>query len=148
MPQYNEFYKQFTQKLSVSIASFPQNFNVPNHQNNKAYLGYNTGKSGIKFYTEYTSRGYSQGYVGFIVGVYLDGSNYNSRLHKLSQHRSNIESSIGDKLNWIDTDRAGRIFYILRKNIEDEQQWASIINWEIEKLIKIIHTFQPYIDEL
>lgn len=148
MSKYNRFYEQFIEKLKKNITSFPLEFVVPNHQNNKAYLGYNTGKSGIKFYTEYTSKGYSQGYTGFIVGVYLDGPRYESRLHKLSQHRSNIESSIGDKLNWIDTGRAGRIFYILREDIKNEKQWHYIIDWEIQKLIKIIHTFQPYIDDL
>lgn len=148
MPEYNRFYRIFRNKLSNNIALFPDNFNIPNHQNNRAYLGYNTGKSNIKYYTEYTSRGYAQGYIGFIVGVYLDGVLYEERLSELSRFKDKIEADIGQKLDWINTGNAGRIFFILREDITEENIWDEIMDWKIEKLSKIINTFQAYINDL
>jgi len=148
MNGYNEFYRLFRQKLEEKKSIFPVDFQIPNHQNNRAYLGYNTGKSAVKYYTEYTSRGYSQGYIGFVVGIYLDGANYENRLHKLQQHKDEIEATIGEKLHWIDTGKAGRIFFLLEEDFDNIKDWDSTMNWEIEKLAKLIPAFQKYIRDL
>jgi len=108
---YNEFYNLFRQKLEQSRHRFPENFSVPNHQRDKAYLNYKTGRGRIKFYTEYTTGGYGEGYTGFIVGLYLDGPLYEERLHKLEAHKNKIENNIGESLYWLNTGRAGRFFF-------------------------------------
>jgi len=151
MNDYNEFYRIFREKLEENKSIFPVEFQIPNHQNNRAYIGYNSGKTKIDYYTEYTSRGYGQGCIGFAVGVFIGTSvheSYQNRLHKLQQHKDVIEATIGEKLHWIDTGKAGRIFFLLEEDFDNIKNWDSTMNWEIEKLAKLIPAFQKYIRAL
>jgi len=151
MNDYNEFYRIFREKLEENKSIFPVAFEIPNHQKNRAYMSYKLGKSKIDCYTEYTSGGYGQGYIGFVVGVFIGSTvheSYESRLHKLQQHKDEIEATIGEKLHWIDTGRAGRIFFLLEEEFNNINNWDSIMNWEIEKLAKIIPAFKKYIKGL
>ena len=148
MSIYNDFYKQFIPEISKRVSEFPVDFSVPSHQDSRAYLGYKTGRSGIKYYSEYTSRGYGAGYVGFIVGVYLDGPMYEERFRQLKISRMSIESKVQSSLTWLDTGRAGRIFFHLDQGIGDKTKWSKIIEWEIDKLQKIVEVFKPHIQDL
>ena len=148
MNDYNEFYQVFIEKLTNSRKLFPADFTIPNHQINRAYLGYSTGRGGLKYYTEYTSRGYGQGYVGFIVGVYIDGQDYEYNLQKLKQHKNTIEDKLGEHIYWINTGRAGRIFFRLDESFGNSQSWDNVMDWEIKRLSMIINVFSPYIREL
>jgi len=148
MASYDDFYEQFILELSRRRNEFPQNFIIPTHQKGKAYLGYNTGKSNLRYYTEYTSRGYGQGHEGFIVGLYMDGKFYEERLQLLYIHQTNIELEIGPSLVWLDTGRAGRIFFRLGEDFQNKTNWSEIIAWEIDMLQKVVKVFKPYLREL
>lgn len=151
MNDYNDFYRIFKEKLKEKMPIFPDNFIIPNHQSNRAYLSFKAGITHLDYYTEYTSRGYGQGYIGFAVGVFVGSTpneSYEIRLHQLQQHKDEIEATIGEKLHWIDTGRAGRIFFLLEEEFNNINNWDSIMNWEIEKLAKLIPAFQKYINGL
>ena len=150
MSIYNEFYKKFIPELTKRLDEFPSYFKgVPNHRKGKPYLGYPTGIGRVQYYTEYTSKGYKQGYTGYIVGVYIDSEDYLEKFQFLEQFKDEIEEKFGSSLVWLDTGRAGRIFVRLDTDIRtDIQEWDNVIEWAISKLIEIVKVFQEYLEKL
>ena len=51
-------------------------------------------------------------------------------------------------ITWLDNGRAGRIFFYLDQPIADKTKWSKIIEWEIDKLQKIVEAFKPHIQDL
>ncbi len=142
---YDEFYEQYIPELKSKLDEFPSFVrNIPNHRKKKSYIGFSAGKSGIQYYSEYTGRGYLGGHnKGYIVGLYIDGTNYKEKLDYFTQFKSNLD----DSLIWLDTGRAGRVFYRLSGLIDDKSAWQNVIDWQIEKLIKVMNEFHPYIEK-
>ncbi len=146
---YNEFYKYFIDELKKRGEEFPEWFKIPKHKEGANSLGYKVGISDIEFYTEYTTKGYSKGYKGFIVGVVMDSDNYIKKYNYLKKYKDEIEEKLNRKLEWVETKKACRIFIIERdKKVDDKEYWNEIIKFQIDNLIKIIEVFKPYIDNM
>ena len=118
---YDDYYKKFIDELKIRKSEFPDFFQIPTHQGGRYYLGYNSGIANVKFYTEYTTKGYSKGYKGFITGIYIDGDNYLEKFNQLKNSENEIEKKLHQKLYWLDTDRAGRIFTWQDKVINNKE---------------------------
>ena len=146
--KYDEFYKELISALNQRKNEFPEYFKIPNHQSQRAYLGYSTGISDIRYYTEYTSRGYGGNFKGFIVGLYMEGKLYKQRLDYFEMNKFEIESLLDSSIVWLDTGKAGRIFFRYGEKIENKDKWKEIIQWEIDTLKTIVNVFQPHIDKL
>jgi len=145
---YDNFFEIFVAKLNQRKHEFPGWFKIPNHRSNKPYIGYSTGVGSVQYYTEYTSKGYGMGYTGFIVGVYLDGEKYSSRLQNLERYKETINNKVDSDLHWIDTGKAGRIFFRQDENINSREMWSDISDWQIDKLKITIELFYKYIQDL
>ncbi len=145
---YDEYFEEFIPELNSRVNEFSNQFNVPNHRRGKPYLGYRTGVSNVQFYTEYTSRGYGQDYKGFIVGVYIDNSEYENKFNYLHTNKRIIEERLNKQLHWLNTGRAGRIFLWLDDDINNRENWLNIIKFQIDNLVEIVKVFKPFINEL
>jgi len=145
---YNEYFEKFIPELENRISEFPNQINIPNHREGRPYLAYNTGIGNVQYYTEYTPLGYGQGFNGFIVGIYIHNEDYLNKFNELSQHRNMIEQQLGKPLHWLDTGAAGRIFFYLEDDIDNKENWSSIIKFQIDNLVDIVRVFKPFINEL
>ncbi|MDF1884473.1 DUF4268 domain-containing protein, partial [Sulfurimonas sp. SAG-AH-194-C21] len=141
---YNEYYKLFITKFKEGLVDIK----IPTHQDGRYYIGVKSEK-GIGYYCEYTSKGYSGGkYPGFIVGLYMDGNNYKNKYELFLNYKNEIDKKFDDKIIWLDTGKAGRIFFRYEANIEGNKgEWPKIIEWQINKVQKLLDYIPKYIQK-
>ncbi|MDF1878401.1 DUF4268 domain-containing protein [Sulfurimonas sp. SAG-AH-194-C20] len=141
---YNDYYKLFIENFETLIS----NIKKPTHQNGRYYINIKS-ENGISYYCEYTSRGYSGGnYPGFIVGLYMDGSSYNDKYKLFLEYKNEIDKIFDNDIIWLDTGKAGRIFFRKNANIEGNKgEWPKIIEWQINKVQKLLDYIPKYIQK-
>ena len=81
-----------------------------------------------------------------------DDRDWNKRLFdQLLKHRTDIETEIGEALEWerLDDRRASRIALMCQGSIDDDQDTLKVIqDWIVERLLKFKEVFAPRLDEL
>jgi len=141
---YNNYYKLFIENFETLISDIKK----PTHQNGRYYINIKS-ENGISYYCEYTSKGYSGGkYPGFIVGLYMDGNTYKNKYELFFKYKNEIDESFDNEIIWLDTGKAGRIFFRYEANIEnDKDKWLEIIKWQINKIQKLFNHIPQYIQK-
>ena len=88
------------------------------------------------------------------IEVYIDDGD-NERniqlLERLEEHREQIESALGETLNWqrLETRRACRIALDRLGSIEDDADTLTEVqDWMVDRLLKFKHVFEPRLSEL
>ena len=131
----DDFFKYFREKLIEREDELLNNITITNHSAGRHYMDYSTGISKLRFYTEYTTRGYGGDYKGFIVGLYMDGNNYKDKLSFFQQNQQSIENDLQKSLVWLDTGSAGRIFLRYEGDMNDKDKWNQFVQFFIDSLI-------------
>lgn len=142
-------YKKYFQQL-ISIAKeygLELNHSLDKHH----YINVKT-IDGYKFnlvISSKKSKAYGEKFTGFIVEIYMDGTNFREKFNNLYLQRLKIDSEI-ENLIWQDsspTDKVCRIFSRKEVSIENENEWEKSINWQINTLLKFLEVFPKYIDK-
>ena len=88
------------------------------------------------------------------IEVYIDDGD-NERniqlLERLEEHRDQIESALGETLDWqrLETRRACRIALDRPGSIEDDADTLTEVqDWMVDRLLKFKHVFEPRLSEL
>jgi hypothetical protein len=80
-------------------------------------------------------------------GAELYISDYKDLYHKLYQHKDEIETDFGEKLEWMELPgkKASRVIIRTTGEFEDESKWEQYFDWLLKKAEKLYRVFPKYI---
>lgn len=128
-----EFWTKFREKLKEQ----PE---IPSVQTARPQYWYDVslGRSGIHL-SNIASTTYNQ--IG--VRVYIHNKIADNALNQLMQYKDEIESEIGEKLEWNpNPDNRDKIISLKRDaNIEDKNKWDEYLEWLVDRTVKFRRAF-------
>lgn len=128
-----EFWSEFREKLKIH----PE---IPSVQTARPQYWYNVslGRSGIHLSNIAPT---SSNHIG--VRVYINNKIADSVLNQLIKYKDDIESEIGEELEWDpNPENRDKIISLKREaNIEDKDKWNEYLEWLVNKTVKFRRTF-------
>jgi hypothetical protein len=119
----------------------------------RAYMEFSIGKAGFQLTATASYRDSETGSYGtgeLRAEFLIRGLNAKLYFETLQQHKEEIESELGEPLQWYNPEEALRCIIYLRKpaDIRDEARWPEQHAWLMQKIQALHHVFAPRIRQL